>query len=237
MRIRIRIRLLLCGLGRITWRMGIRSRLTRESLARVDEGELEAFFDDVVEVGLVKACEARIWTLGAVLNWLRASDDRWGGYQDALKARAEVRFHEGGEIVDQAMPDDVAVAKLRSAWRRDEAKVWSREQYGDRVAIEKSAAFGADAGLIGLAGALLARLAAPVQAEKIIGGEVVEADDPVEAEIVAQRESESEVSEVSEAGEVVRESAPSGTREQHGYPPPDNPPRRALSEISTLGPI
>ena len=217
--------------------MGIRSRLTRESLTRVDEGELEAFFDDVVEVGLVKACEVRIWTLGAVLNWLRGSDDRWGGYLDALKARAEVRFHEGGEIVDSAMPDDVAVAKLRSAWRRDEAKVWSREQYGDRVAIEKSAAFGADAGLIGLAGALLARLAAPVQAEKIIGGEVVEeveADDPVEVEIVAQRESESEVSE---AGEVVRESAPSGTREQHGNLPPENPPRRALSEISTLGPI
>ena len=225
-------------IGAYNGAMGIRSRLTRESLARVDEGELEAFFDDVVEVGLVKACEARIWTLGAVLNWLRASDDRWGGYLDALKARAEVRFHEGGEIVDSAMPDDVAVAKLRSAWRRDEAKVWSREQYGDRVAIEKSAAFGADAGLIGLAGALLARLAAPVQAEKIIGGEVVDADadadDPVEAEIVAQRESESEVCE---AGEVVRESAPSGTREQHGYPPPDNPPRRALREISTLGPI
>ena len=211
--------------------------MTRESLARVDEGELEAFFDDVVEVGLVKACEVRIWTLGAVLNWLRASDDRWGGYLDALKARAEVRFHEGGEIVDQAMPDDVAVAKLRSAWRRDEAKVWSREQYGDRVAIEKSAAFGADAGLIGLAGALLAKLAAPVAPEKIIDGEVVQADDPVEVEIVAQRESESEVSEVSEAGEVVRESAPSGTREQHGNLPPDNPPRRALSEISTLGPI
>ena len=221
-------------IGAYNGAMGIRSRLTRESLARVDEGELEAFFDDVVEVGLVKACEARIWTLGAVLNWLRASDDRWGGYLDALKARAEVRFHEGGEIVDSAMPDDVAVAKLRSAWRRDEAKVWSREQYGDRVAIEKSAAFGADAGLIGLAGALLARLAAPGPPEKIIGGEVVEADDPVEVEIVAQQESESEVSE---AGEVVRESAPSGTREQHGYPPPESPPRRALSEISTLGPI
>jgi len=221
-------------IGAYNGAMGIRSRMTRDSLTRVDEEELEAFFDDVVEVGLVGACGNRIWTLGAVLNWLRASDDRWGGYQDALKARAEVRFHEGGEIVDRAGPDDVAVAKLRSAWRRDEAKVWSREQYGDRVAIEKSAAFGADAGLIGLAGALLARLAAPVAAEKIIDGEVVEeveADDPVEAEIVAQRESGSE------AGEVVRESAPSGTREQHGYPPPDNPPRRALSEISTLGPI
>lgn len=211
--------------------------MTRDSLTRVDEEELEAFFDDVVEEGLVGACANRIWTLGAVLNWLRASDDRWGGYQDALKARAEVRFHEGGEIVDRAGPDDVAVAKLRSAWRRDEAKVWSREQYGDRVAIEKSAAFGADAGLIGLAGALLARLAAPVQAEKIIDGEVVEeveADDPVEVEIVAQRESESEVSQ---AGEVVRESAPSGTREQHGNPLPDSPPRRTLHEPAPLGPI
>ena len=214
--------------------MGIRSRMTRDSLTRVDEEELEAFFDDVVEVGLVGACANRIWTLGAVLNWLRASDDRWGGYQDALKARAEVRFHEGGEIVDRAGPDDVAVAKLRSAWRRDEAKVWSREQYGDRVAIEKSAAFGADAGLIGLAGALLAKLAAPVAAEKIIGGEVVRVVDPVEAEIVAQREYESEVSQ---AGEVVRESAPSGTREQHGIIPPDSPPRRTLHEPSTLGPI
>jgi hypothetical protein len=211
--------------------------MTRDSLTRVDEEELEAFFDDVVEEGLVGACANRIWTLGAVLNWLRASDDRWGGYQDALKARAEVRFHEGGEIVDRAGPDDVAVAKLRSAWRRDEAKVWSREQYGDRVAIEKSAAFGADAGLIGLAGALLARLAAPVQAEKIIDGEVVEeveADDPVEVEIVAQRESESQVSQ---AGEVVRESAPSGTREQHGNPLPDSPPRRTLHEPVPLGPI
>ena len=211
--------------------------MTRDSLTRVDEEELEAFFDDVVEEGLVGACGNRIWTLGAVLNWLRASDDRWGGYQDALKARAEVRFHEGGEIVDRAGPEDVAVAKLRSAWRRDEAKVWSREQYGDRVAIEKSAAFGADAGLIGLAGALLARLAAPVQAEKIIDGEVVEeveADDPVEVEIVAQRESGSEVGE---AGEVVRESAPSGTREQHGNPLPDSPPRRTLHEPSSLGPI
>jgi len=208
--------------------------MTRDSLTRVNEGKLEEFFDDVVEVGLVKACEARVWTLGAVLTWLRASDDRWGAYQDALKARAEVRFHEGGEILDRAGPDDVAVAKLRSAWRRDEAKVWSREQYGDRVAIEKSAAFGADAGLIGLAGALLARLAAPVAAEKIIDGEVVEeveADDPVEVEIVAQRESGSE------AGEGVRESAPSGTREQHGKLPPDNPPRRTLHEPSTLGPI
>jgi len=211
--------------------------MTRDSLTRVDEEELEAFFDDVVEVGLVGACGNRIWTLGAVLNWLRASDDRWGGYQDALKARAEVRFHEGGEIVDRAGPEDVAVAKLRSAWRRDEAKVWSREQYGDRVAIEKSAAFGADAGLIGLAGALLARLAAPVAAEKIIDGEVVEeveADDPVEVEIVAQRESESEVSQ---AGEVVRESAPSATREQHGIIPPDSPPRRTLHEPVPLGPI
>jgi len=208
--------------------------MTRDSLTRVNEEELEAFFDDVVEVGLVGACEARIWTLGAVLNWLRGSDDRWGGYQDALKARAEVRFHEGGEIVDRAGPEDVAVAKLRSAWRRDEAKVWSREQYGDRVAIEKSAAFGADAGLIGLAGALLARLAAPVAAEKIIDGEVVRVVDPVEAEIVAQREYGSEVGE---AGEVVRESAPSGTREQHGIIPPDSPPRRVLNEISTLGPI
>ena len=208
--------------------------MTRDSLTRVDEEELEAFFDDVVEVGLVGACANRIWTLGAVLNWLRASDDRWGGYQDALKARAEVRFHEGGEIVDRAGPEDVAVAKLRSAWRRDEAKVWSREQYGDRVAIEKSAAFGADAGLIGLAGALLARLAAPVQAEKIIDGEVVEEVDPVEVEIVAQRESGSEVSQ---AGEVVRESAPSGTREQHGNPLPDSPPRRTLHEPVPLGPI
>lgn len=205
--------------------------MTRDSLTRVDEEELEAFFDDVVEVGLVGACANRIWTLGAVLNWLRASDDRWGGYQDALKARAEVRFHEGGEIVDRAGPEDVAVAKLRSAWRRDEAKVWSREQYGDRVAIEKSAAFGADAGLIGLAGALLARLAAPVAAEKIIDGEVVEEVDPVEVEIVAQRESGSE------AGEGVQESAPSGTREQHGIPFPDSPPRRTLHEPVPLGPI
>ena len=205
--------------------------MSRDSLTRVDEEELEAFFDDGVEVGLVGACANRIWTLGAVLNGLRASDDRWGGYQDALKARAEVRFHEGGEIVDRAGPDDVAVAKLRSAWRRDEAKVWSREQYGDRVAIEKSAAFGADAGLIGLAGALLARLAAPVAPEKIIDGEVVEEVDPVEVEIVAQRESGSQ------AGEVVRESAPSGTREQHGIPPPDSPPRRTLHEPAPLGPI
>lgn len=196
--------------------MGIRSRMTRESLQDLPADEFEAFLDDVAEKGLVPACGERLWTVGATLNWLRSSDDRQKQFEGALAARAEIRFHEGGAIVDAADADDVAVAKLRSAWRRDEAKVFSRERYGDRVAVDKAVAVGVDAGLIGFAGALLEKLAG--------GGRVV-------SEQVAQEAPARTLLEA-EAPETVPEATPVARVSSTGALPPKKSPGR-----SVIGPI
>ena len=204
--------------------------MTRESLGKLGEEEFEAFLDDVTEVGLKKACEARIWTVGATLNWLEASDDRKLAFERALRARAEIRFHEGGEIVDSASPDDVAVAKLRSAWRRDEAKVWSRERYGDRVAVDKAVTVGVDAGLIGFAGALLERMKIPTSGRMLavdVEGETV----VIEQGKIAQKGPEAVLVEA-DAPETAREPDLAGRVSIAGALPPVKSPGR-----SVVGPI
>lgn len=141
--------------------MGARNRMTRDSLAGLTDEDFEAFLDDVAEKGLREACDARIWTQSATLNWIAASETRSDLYGRALKVRAELSIHEGREIVDGATPDDVGVAKLRSSWRQWEASKWNRDRYGERVQVDKTVTIAADAGLIGFAGELLARLSAP----------------------------------------------------------------------------
>lgn len=111
--------------------MGIRNRMTREALAKVDAEEFEAFLDDVADTSLREACESRVWTQSAVLNWISSDEGRSGAYSRALQVRAELAVHEGREIVDKATPEDVGVAKLRSGYRQFEASKWNRARYGD----------------------------------------------------------------------------------------------------------
>lgn len=155
--------------------------MTRESLEKVDEEEFAAFLDDVTEIGFKAACEQRLWTQGAVLNWLRASDERWAAYDGALKGKSEVMAHETLVIADES--ED---AKLRVDTRLKVAGKWHRDRYGERVQVEKSVTVGVDAGLIGFAGALLERLGR--REEKVVAQEgpeavLVEAEAPETARV------------------------------------------------------
>lgn len=186
--------------------------MTREALAKVDAGEFEAFLDDVTEVGFRSACEARIWTQGAVLNWLRESADRWAAYDGALKAKSEVMAHETIDIADAS--ED---SKLRVDTRLKVAGKWHRERYGERVQVDKAVTIGVDAGLVGFAGALLERLG---RGEPRVVGEVAQKA-PVTALIEA------------DAGETARVSDLAERVSSAGTLPPNESPRRSV----VVGPI
>ena len=189
--------------------MGIRSRMTRDSLAKVEDGEFEAFLDDVTEVGFRAACESRLWTQGAVLNWLRGSEVRWAAYDGALKAKSEVMAHETIDIADAS--ED---AKLQVDTRLKVAGKWHRDRYGERVQVDKSVTVGVDAGLVGFAGALLARLGRR------------------EEKLVAQEEPEAVLVEA-DAPETARVPDLTGRVSSAGVLPPNGSPGQSVS----LGPI
>lgn len=193
--------------------MGIRNRMTRDALRDLGDEEFGAFLDDVADSGLRVACESRQWTQSATLNWIAGSEKRAELYGRALKVRAELAIHEGREIVDGATPEDAGVAKLRSGWRQWEASKWNRERYGERVQVEKSVTLGVDAGLVGFAGELLAKM----------GGRVIESVQPVALGAAE-----------AEAGETVGEPSPDGRVSTTGVLPPSGSPRQSVAEVDWI---
>lgn len=150
--------------------MGMRNRLTRDSLEKLSDDEFDAFLDDVAENGLKEACAARIWTLGATLNWIAENDGRRERYDFALKVKAEVIAHECLGIVDGADKEDVPGAKLRADTRLKLASKWNRDRYGEAVKVQHAGTVKVDAGLVVSMGELLERAAT---------GRLIEAELPV----------------------------------------------------------
>jgi hypothetical protein len=72
----------------------------------------------------------------------------------------------------------VAKAKLRVDTRLQLASKWDRDDYGDRLQVEKRVEIGVDSGLLGTAADLL-RLAA---ARRIASDDTVTLPSPIEAE-------------------------------------------------------
>lgn len=194
--------------------MGIRNRMTRESLEKVDAEEFEAFLDDVACEGLRSACETRIWTQSATLNWIAKDEERSALYTRALQVRAEIAIHEGREIVDGATPDDVAVAKLRSGWRQWEASKWNRDRYGEKLDVKHGGAVG------GLT-IVLAQLP-PAEQEKVLSPERVVA---------------TQVAQEADAGETVPEPLLDGRVSSTGVLPPEESPRLSVIHPTSYGPI
>lgn len=65
-------------------------------------------------------------------KWLKGKDERWGAYQDALEAKADLEAHRMLEIADGAVVEDVAVAGLRVKTRQWLSSKWGKRQYGER---------------------------------------------------------------------------------------------------------
>lgn len=145
--------------------------MTRESLGKVSGEEFDAFLDDVAADGLKAACESRLWTQGAVLNWISENEERKVRYAGALQVKAEMIAHATLDIADGSDPEMVGVSKLQIDTRLKLAGKWNRERYGERVSVDKTVNVVVDAGLVGFAGELLARLSGP---GRVVGASTVE---------------------------------------------------------------
>ena len=119
---------------------------------------------------------AKSWQVpvGRFTEWF--SNEHAELYDAALKVRADQLAHEALEISDEQQAvekkdgsefdPDVPRDKLRVDTRLKLASKWDRARYGETVKIDRMITVSADAGLIGLAGELLARITA--RPEKVI---------------------------------------------------------------------
>ena len=104
-------------------------------------------------------------------------------YEAALRIAADGYAFDTLVILDGATPEDIAVAKARSDGRYRLAKALNRDRWGARLQVEKTVKVEVDAGLVGFAGELLARLTAPKEQERVVAtiARSVEAPEEVEA--------------------------------------------------------
>ena len=109
---------------------------------------------------------AKAWGLpvGRFTEWVLMKHE--GMYDAALKVRADQLAHEALERADGADAESVGPAKLQVDTRLKLAGKWDRGRYGEVVKVDRTITLTADAGLIGLAGELLSRIAAPK--EKVV---------------------------------------------------------------------
>lgn len=127
-----------------------------------------------------EVCKAKDVGGGPMLEWLMADAGRYGRFHEALKLQRELLADEAAAgvdeivgIADQATPDEVAVAKLRVAARKDRAEfrtslaaVMTPERYGRARAVREVESAAPDAALIGAAGDLL-----KLVAKRVLEGE------------------------------------------------------------------
>lgn len=64
-------------------------------------------------------------------RWLKDKPERMAAYRQGLEARAEAEAHRMMDIADNASPEDVAVARLRTDVRKYLVSKWGKETYGD----------------------------------------------------------------------------------------------------------
>lgn len=160
--------------------MGALVRATREELARLEQdgewwpGVLARVSDEGI-AALPEIVETHVWAFGGFRQWVASSEEREGQWQEALRHYAEKMVLESVGIADAATVETVGVAKLRGDRRMQVAGKLDRDRWGERTRVDGGAVLLVDAGLIGFAGALLDRLAAPK--ERVIEAEAQIADE------------------------------------------------------------
>lgn len=120
-----------------------KSGFPRWSLARIAK-----------ELGLAK---------GRFVEWFMS--EHGALYDTALKVVAADLAIQAMGAAMEATPEDVAVKRLQSEVALKLAARFDRMRYGEQSVQVRSAVLVADAGLLGEAGALLARLSAPIERE------------------------------------------------------------------------
>ena len=143
-----------------------------EELLRGDPGWWYGLCGKVSEVGprraLKEICELRGWDRAGLKEWILKDDGRKAQFEAAKREFVDDAAWERLEIVDQAKPEDVMVAKLRSETRKDIAGRVDRPVWGDRVSVDGGGVPVLDAALVGFAGALLERLVSKAPEPRVI---------------------------------------------------------------------
>ena len=124
---------------------------------------------------LYEICEKEGWPYGRILAWIGASEARSKAVAEAYEFRARHYADETVGIADGVQgsesSEEIAAARLRIDTRFRYAKHNAPRIYGDAVRVEKTVSVTADAGLIGVARALVGKIKGRViDAEKTVAG-------------------------------------------------------------------
>lgn len=103
-------------------------------------------------------CKSRGWPYSLVAQWLHGDEALLARYDAALRIWVDGLAAETILIADESDPENVAAAALQVKARQWAAEKLHRARYGQTLKVERSVSVVADAGLIGLAGDLLARI-------------------------------------------------------------------------------
>jgi len=122
-------------------------RSAEELVQRVAEGET-----------LKEFCRSRNLPYGRVAQWICENEGVLGKYEAALRLWADALAQEAVQLAREATPQTVGVAKLRIGTHLKLAGKWDRERYGERLRVDGAVRVPVDAGLVGLAGEMLARI-------------------------------------------------------------------------------
>jgi hypothetical protein len=152
--------------------------LTRATLAEVEELNAgdpmwwPVLCMEIAEKG-VEAIYAekakRVWAWGALWGWIVGDEKREAEFNRAREAYANLKAMETVAIAENATPDNVGVAKLRVDTNfRFAAKV-DRPRWGEKVEMSGGVVV-MDAGLVGMAGALLSQMRLARPEEKLVEG-------------------------------------------------------------------
>ena len=125
--------------------------------------------DDIAQEQIFKLlCEGKsLQEISRILNYPKHKFVDWFLAEHAdVVTRAErsivhERMHRLNELSLNLNSENVAAFMAEAKYIAGLAKSWDRPKYGEHVKVERTVAVVADAGLIGLAGDLLARLSAP----------------------------------------------------------------------------
>lgn len=101
--------------------------------AHGDDDVLHMICEQVVLTGDLSVVGEREGILGRVIwKWLNdsAHPERMAEYKDTLAYKGEREAHRMLRIADEAVPEDVAVAKLRIDTRDKLIKSWNKPMYG-----------------------------------------------------------------------------------------------------------
>lgn len=121
-----------------------------ETFAWLDQHE-QAIFDRYVEIGRYKTVVKELGeAMGGGLTertfyeWLKATDERWAAWQDALEVRGHMSAAEAEEIAERATQQDANASRLKYEAKMRAAEWQNRGVFGKRPEVQVAVGVGGE---------------------------------------------------------------------------------------------